>query len=92
MDSDGDKKTIDVSSLTKTVSYETTEGTVKSGFSRIEQGQRILVTGFNDLQDENKIAASRIIHFLDIPVTKGMKSEFEKTNIPTEISEEATVN
>ena len=93
VDSLGNKKTIDVSSSTKTVSYETTEGTVKSGFSRIEQGQRILVTGFNDLQDEDKLAASRIIHFLDIPVTKGMKAEFEKTNIPTEkVLEEATVN
>ena len=90
--SDGNKKTIDVSQSTKTVSHSTTEGSVKSGFSRIETGQRILVTGFNDLKDENKIAASRIIHFLDIPVTKGMKSEFEKTNIPTENPEEATVN
>jgi len=92
-DSDGNKKTIDVLSSTKTVSYETTDGTVKSGFSRIELGQRILVTGFNDLQDEDKLAASRIIHFLDVPVSIGMKAEFEKTNTPTEkASEEATVN
>lgn len=92
-DSDGNKKTIDVSASTKTFSYSMSDGSVKSGFSRIEQGQRVLTTGFEDLQDKDKLAASRIIHFLDIPLTKGMKAEFEKTNIPTDkASEKATVN
>lgn len=79
-DADGNKKTIDVSASTKTVSYASSDGTVRSGFSKIVIGQRVLVTGFDDLQDKNKIVASRIIHFLDLPLSLGMKTELEKAN------------
>jgi hypothetical protein len=92
VDSDGNKKTIDVSSSTKTASYSATDGTVKSGFSRIEIGQRVLITGFDDLQDTEKLIASRVIHFINIMLTNGMKAELEKENIPTENPEKATVN
>lgn len=60
-------KTIDVENITKTYSYAKGSELSRSGFSRIKENQRIMVVGFTDIKDKNRLIASRIIHFTDIP-------------------------
>lgn len=60
-------KTVDVENITKTYSYARGSELSRSGFSKIKENQRIMVVGFTDIKDKNRLIASRIIHFPDIP-------------------------
>ncbi len=69
---DGKKTLVNVETSTKTSTY--TDGdTTKSGFSKIENGQRVIVVGFADKTNKDQINASRIIVF------PGMKLSSELT-------------
>ena len=57
---------IDVQNITKTYSYTTTGDLVKAGFSKIKEAETIIVVGFFDKQDRNKILGSRIFLFPEI--------------------------
>lgn len=61
---------VEVETTTKTQSYVKGDSLKKSGFSKIEVGQRVLITGFLDLEDKNKLIATRVLHFIDIPPSK----------------------
>lgn len=65
-----DKKdtTIDVENITKTYTYGKTTGLVKAGFSKIVQGERVMVIGFPDVKNKNTIIASRILRFPELPI------------------------
>ncbi|MGA2967726.1 MAG: hypothetical protein ABSD69_00950 [Candidatus Levyibacteriota bacterium] len=61
----GGKTVIEIQDITKTSAF--TSGVLtKSGFSKIQGGQTVSVTGFPDKQDPNKIMASQIIILSDI--------------------------
>lgn len=69
----GEKKSIDIQSSTKT-SLSTADGQLtKSGFSKLNVNERILIIGFADTKDSSLISASRVIHFTDIPPSKEMQ-------------------
>lgn len=59
---------IDVENITKTYVYGKTTGLVKAGFSKISQGERVMIIGFYDVNDSSKIIASRILCFPDLPI------------------------
>jgi len=63
------KKTysVDVESDTKTNSFDGTS-LIKAGFSKIQQGQRIMVIGYADAKDPKHITASRILLFPTLPI------------------------
>lgn len=63
----GEKKNIDIESSTKTKLLDDAGDLQKSGFSKLETGQRVIVIGFTDKTDSNLISASRIIAFENIP-------------------------
>lgn len=73
VDENGKTKTISVESSTKTNSYDAGD-TTKSGFSKLEEGQRVIVVGFKDPKVSNQINAERIIQFISLPGSKAMKS------------------
>ncbi len=62
-----DQTTVSVEDITRTVSYTKADGTVKSGFSKLLIGERVMVVGFPDVNDAKTIIASRILVFPDIP-------------------------
>jgi len=68
---EGSKKIIDIQTSTKTTSYDG-ENSKRSGFSKIERGQRAIVVGFADLKEKGTINAQRVIHFTDLPPSSGM--------------------
>ena len=68
----GDKKLVDVERSTKTNIQTDGEELLKSGFSKIAVQERVLIIGFDDLKEKNKIIASRLIHFKDVPPSKEM--------------------
>lgn len=69
----GETKTIDIANSTKISSFSKDSDMTKSNLSKIEVGQRILVTGFNDKDDRMLLIADRLIHFLDLPLSPQMK-------------------
>lgn len=62
----GARNIIDIQNISKTYSYTTTGDLVKAGFSKIKQAETVLIVGFFDKQDKNKILGSRIFLFPEI--------------------------
>lgn len=58
---------VDVQTTTKISSYTKAGDLVRSGFSKIKTGERIMVVGFPDRKDKTKIIPSRIIFFPNLP-------------------------
>lgn len=81
--SEGKKKNVDIQTSTRTSSYDKAKVT-KSGFSKIEIGQRVVVVGFKDPKIKDSINASRIIQFPAMPLSSGMKkfSDLTTDEIP----------
>lgn len=73
---EGDKNTINIETSTKTSSYNNGQ-TTKSGFSKITAGQRIIVVGFADKNDDKTINASRVIHFPNLELSPELKKAYE---------------
>lgn len=64
----------DVESSTRTVSYDQDKKIlVRSGFSKIEENQTIIIIGYPDLKDPKIFEASRIILLPDLPVNPKIK-------------------
>ncbi|HET9947004.1 MAG TPA: hypothetical protein VFQ63_02980 [Patescibacteria group bacterium] len=86
-----DKKTytISIENITKTVSYTKDGGVVKSGFSKNQVAERIVVEGFVDIKNANTIIASRIILFPDLTInpailiTKPADLQLQGTIVPS---------
>jgi len=58
---------VSVETVTKTYLYDSkVKDLIRSGFSKIKEGQKIFIVGTLDKKDEKKISASRIIIFPDI--------------------------
>lgn len=62
-----DSVNIDIENITKTLSYTKADGVIRSGFSKIIVGERVLVVGFPDVKNKNLIIASRIVLFPTLP-------------------------
>ncbi len=65
------KVTVDIERSTNTRSYDSKDGMQKSGFSQIVVGEKILVVGFPDEEEEDRYSASRILHFIKPELTTG---------------------
>lgn len=79
----GTKKTISIESSTKTYSYDPNDGELKSGFSKIEIGKRIIVVGFQDPTDKDTISATRILFFTQLPLSPKLEKYVTETPTPT---------
>lgn len=84
VDEFGVKKVINIENTTKVNSHSAESGVVKSGFSKINPGERILVAGFTDTKDKNQINATRLIHFQDIPPSSKM-AKYNKNSAGEEV-------
>jgi len=70
---DGKKRLVDVQTSTKSYLYTDEEGEAKSGFTKIQIGQRVIVAGFEDADDKETLNASRITHFEELPPSENMR-------------------
>ena len=79
----GAKNIIDIESITKTYSFSE-EKLVKSGFSKIKETMPIIVVGFFQKKDKNKILGSRIFIFPEISASININlSPNQPTVIPS---------
>lgn len=62
-----EQKTVDVENTTRTLAYTKESGLVRAGFSKIKEQENIIVIGFTDIKNKNRIIASRILLFPEIP-------------------------
>lgn len=61
------KHTVDIQSGSKIYIYSKDEGLVKYGFSKLIDGDRVLVSGYTDKKNPELIEASRLITFPELP-------------------------
>ncbi len=59
---------VEIDTITKTFVYASDTGLTKSGFSKIQQSERVFVVGYPDTKDTSKIIASRIIRMPSVAV------------------------
>ncbi len=82
-----DKKstTVDIENITKTSTYSKEDGLTKLGFSKLNVSDRAYVVGFQNLEDNNRVSATRILIFPESPknpnieVTQASSDSFDKT-------------
>lgn len=67
--------TVDIERSTNTRSYDSEDGMQKSGFSQISEGEKILVVGFADEEEDDRYAASRILHFINTETDTPVEEE-----------------
>ncbi|MBP9717021.1 MAG: hypothetical protein KBD51_03725 [Candidatus Levybacteria bacterium] len=88
---DGKEYLIDVEKITKTFTYNDGELDT-SGFSKIEKMQNGIVIGFLDPKENNRLTASRIITFPDLPANPNIPvmvdNDTKSTPTPTPEEEE----
>lgn len=70
---EGKQITVDVENLTRSYSYTQTDGYIRSGFSKIKENYHIIVGGVLDIKDKNRMIATRIIFFPEIPISPKSK-------------------
>ncbi|MBI2613297.1 MAG: hypothetical protein HYW62_00775 [Candidatus Levybacteria bacterium] len=75
----GAQMTVDIENITRTSSYTLEEGYIRSGFSKIKENYNIVVSGVKDLEDENRMTATRVIFFPEIPVSPKVNSSLERS-------------
>lgn len=63
----GKEITADIEALTRTYSYTQKEGYARSGFSKIKENYSIVVIGVKDIKDDQRMTATRVIFFPEIP-------------------------
>ncbi len=81
---DEKKYTVDVEKITKSFSYS--DGELETtGFTKIEPMQNALVIGYPDPKEKDRITASRIIVFPDIPKNPRIEIENTPSEKPTKI-------
>ncbi len=66
VDNDKNQISIDVGTTTKTFSYTKSTGLIRSGFSKIKTDGNLIIIGFADKKDKNKILADKIIILSEI--------------------------
>jgi len=72
---------IDVGTTTITSSFTNSLKLSKSGFSKLKEGEYIIVAGFEDKKDKNLIIASKIIVFPNVQKTQAeIQSDDDKKN------------
>jgi hypothetical protein len=77
---EGKQIIIDIESLTRTYSYTQEEGLLKSGFSKIKENVSVIVTGVINKTDPNRLTASRITFFPEIPSSPKINPTSEPAN------------
>ncbi len=75
---EGKQITIDVESLTRSNSYTAKDGSVRSGFSKIKDNYNIIAIGALNTKDKNRMTATRIIFFPEIPPSPKVNSMLNK--------------
>lgn len=58
---------VDIENVTKKSSYTKKGGINKLGFSKLEVGNRVYVVGYANLKEKNRITATRLIVFPELP-------------------------
>lgn len=64
----GKQMIVDVENLTRTYSYTQKDGLLRVGFSKIKENSSIIVVGVFNKTEENRLTATRITFFPEIPL------------------------
>ncbi|MDP2585738.1 MAG: hypothetical protein Q8P29_02555 [Candidatus Levybacteria bacterium] len=79
---EGKQTTVEVENLTRTYSYTQKDDYIRSGFSKIKVNFNIIAIGVLDKKDKDRLIATRIIFFPEIPSSPKVNSSLEKVQKP----------
>jgi hypothetical protein len=65
---DGRQMVADIENLTRTYSYTQKDGLLRAGFSKIKENSSIIVIGVLNKTEENRLTATRVMFFPEIPL------------------------
>ncbi len=58
---------VDIEKITKVSNYTKTDGISKIGFTNVETGKHAIIVGFPDKKERNRVVATRVLIFPDLP-------------------------
>lgn len=76
------KEVVEITDITKTLSFSSGASLIKSGFSKMQKLQTVFAIGIPDKQDPNKIIGERIILFPDINLSSQINLSEDAPAIP----------
>lgn len=65
---DKEDHVVNIQDITKTSSYSSATNLTKSGFSKLQEGQRVMVIGVPDAKNSSTLLATRILVFPSLPI------------------------
>lgn len=74
---EGKQMTVNIENLTRTYSYTSKTGYIRSGFSKIKENYNIIVRGVLDTKDDQRMTATRVVFFPEIPASPKVNSALE---------------
>lgn len=74
---EGQQMTVDIENITRTSSYTSEKGYIRSGFSKIKENYNIVVSGALNIKNGQRMTATRVIFFPQIPVSPKVNSALE---------------
>lgn len=75
---EGKQIIVEIENLTRTYSYTQNSGYARSGFSKIKENFNIVVRGVLNAKDKNRMTATRVIFFPEIPASPKVNSMLER--------------
>lgn len=78
VDEKGTERKIYIETSTKVSVFDSENNFIKSGFSKLNIGERVFVSGFIDSKDKLLLNASRFIHFTTLPPSKDTTRSLDK--------------
>ncbi len=76
---------IDIENITKTSNYSEEEGMVKLGFSKLIVGNRVHIVGFDNIDEKNRISATRVLVLPELPKNPKISTD-RVSDTPSNIS------
>lgn len=65
---------IDIDSVTRMYSYDSTATETRSGFSKVELGERVFIVGYPNIKQKNRLSATRILLFPLLPANPHIRA------------------
>lgn len=89
-DEKGKSTDIDVENLTKTQIYTKEDGIAKAGFSKLQIGDQVVVSGFPDKNNAKKIVATRVLILSDFRKAEAITETTSPTPTTKAVLKQAT--
>lgn len=90
LDNQGTITIVDIEKLTKTNTYTEEDDIVKSGFSKLSPGNRVVISGYADDKEKNRLTGIRILQLPEAPKNPGITFTTPESETTPKITKKPT--